>query len=159
MRKDEEKLLITGGIILLGYFGIIKPILTKVGIFKSAEERREETDKNKKLEQQINEVAKTQTPTKSAFEWQAIADQIYENLRYTALDDNKDNAAYQAARVKNDADFLQLWKSFGSRQEYAFGLPVGSKQNLQQFLLSNLSDSKIKELNNNYSRKNIKFRY
>jgi hypothetical protein len=159
MRKEDEKLLITGGVILLGYFGIVKPILTKVGIFKSAEERAEDRNRVELLESEIKETAKVETATKTKFEWQVIADQIYNDLKYSAIDDNKDDAAYQAARVKNNADFLLLWQAFGSRQEYLFGIPAGSKQNLQQFIRSNLSDKKIAELNNNYKRKNIKFQY
>ena len=49
---------------------------------------------------------KTQTPTKSKGEWQIIANQIYEDLRYSAIDDDKKDAQYQVSRVKNDADIL-----------------------------------------------------
>lgn len=46
MKKDNEKLLINAGIVLLAYFGVIKPILNKLGVTKSATDRLIE-DKNK----------------------------------------------------------------------------------------------------------------
>ena len=159
MTKEDKKLIIGGAVLILGYFGVIKPILTKIGIFKSAEEKLEDQRRADALDDAIKDATKTQRPTKSEFEISAIADQIYQDLKFTALDDNKDDATYQVARMKNDADFYLLWKAFGTRQEYAFGLPVGNKKNLQQFIRDNLSDKKIAEINNNYSRKGIKFRF
>ena len=159
MNKEDKKLAIAGGVLILAYFGIIRPVLTKIGIFKSAQEKLYESRKATALENEVKATAKTERPTKSEFEWNTIADQIYQDLKFSALDDNKDDATYQAARVKNNADFYMLWKGFGTRQEYAFGIPVGGKKNLQQFIRDNLSDSKIETLNSNYARKGIKFRY
>lgn len=159
MNKQNEKYIV-GGIILVGaYFAIIRPILTKVGIFKSREEKETEKRKEGQLEAQIKEVAKNETPTKSVQEWQIIADQIYNNLRYSAVSDNKADAGYQVARVKNNADFWQLYKLFGKRREYLFGIPSGGLMDLAQFIRSNLSASAIATINDNYRRKKIKFRF
>lgn len=38
MKKEDQRLLIYGAAFALGYFGIIRPILKKVGIVKSAED-------------------------------------------------------------------------------------------------------------------------
>ena len=84
---------------------------------------------------------------------------LYEDLRYTALDDNKADAGYQVSRVKNNADFKLLFKAFGKRQEYVFFVPSGSEKDLQQFIRSNLSESAIQIINSNYRRKNITFQF
>lgn len=159
MKKQDETLIIGAGILLLSYFGVIKPILTKLGIFKSAEEKAKEEKDKKLLEAQIKSDSKGQTPTKSENEWNVIANQIYEDLHYSALSDNKADAGYQVTRVKNDIDFWLLYKSFGVRQEYALSIPVGAEKDLPQFIRDNLSSSAISTINDNYRRKNIKFRY
>jgi hypothetical protein len=159
MDKQTEKILITGGVIALVYFGIINPILKKVGFKKTAEELATE-EKNKALiNKQVETSKKAVAPTKSDAEWKTIADQIYEDLRYSAISDKKDDAGYQVARVKNDTDFWLLFKYFAKRREYLFGIPSGSLMNLQQFIVSNLSKDAIAKINDNYRRKNIKFRF
>ena len=159
MDKQTEKLLITGGVIAVVYFGIVNPILKKTGLKKTAEELATE-EKNKALiNKQVENVLKVQKPTKTEAEWKIIADQIYEDLRYTALHDNKADAGYQVTRVKNDADFWLLFKQFKKRREYVLIFPSGDLMNLQQFIVSNLSKDAIAKINDNYKRKNIKFRF
>lgn len=152
--KNQKTILYVAGI-AAGYFLILKPILEKLGITKSVQEIKSEEN----ITSFIQSATKNQKPTKSKGEWQIIANQIYQDLRYTALDDNKNDAQYQVSRVKNDADVATLFETFGTRQEYAFGLPVGSKKDLQQFITSNLSTTQILAINNNYSKKGIKYRF
>ncbi len=159
MKQEQKTLLYVGGAVA-AYFFVLRPILTKLGVFKSAEEKATEERKQTQLQQQINQVAASgQKPTKSVQEWQVIADAIYNDLRYSAVSDNKADAGYQVARVKNDADFWQLYKLFGKRREYLFGIPSGGLMDLNQFISSNLSASAIATINDNYRRKNIKFRF
>jgi len=150
--KDKKNLYYIGGAII-AYFFVLKPIFEKLGITKT----KEEIDRDKAKEKFL--VNTGEKPTKSEGEWAIIADQIHEDLRYTALDDDKADAAYQTARVKNNADLKLLYKNFGKRQEYFFGVPSGSEKDLQQFLRSNLSDSQIQIINQNYRNKNISFQY
>ena len=152
--RDKKTILYIGGAIA-AYFLVLKPILEKLGLQKTIEEKKQEAN----VDEYISETLKTQTPTKSKGEWQIIANQIYEDLRYSAIDDDKKDAQYQVSRVKNDADIATLIQTFGLRQEYAFGLPVGSKKDLQQFIKSNLSTDQILAINLNYSRKGIKYRF
>ena len=132
--KDKKNIYYIGGAII-AYFFVLKPILEKLGITKTKEEidRKKEEIYRKKEKEKFLETT-TEKPTKSPGEWAIIADQIYEDLRYTALDDDKADAGYQAARVKNNADFKLLFKAFGKRQEYVFFLPSGSEKDLQQFI-------------------------
>lgn len=149
--KDKKTVYYIGGAVL-AYLFIIRPVLQKFGIIKT----KDQIIRDKEKEQFLNQEG---TPTKTPGEWAIIADQIYENLRYTALSDNKADAGYQVSRVKNSADFALLYKAFGKRREYAFGIPAGSEKDLAQFIRTNLSNSAIQIINNNYRLKGIKFQY
>jgi hypothetical protein len=150
--KDKKTIYYIGAGIL-AYIFVLKPVLQNLNIIKSKEEIDREKEKEKYLQ------SSNQVPTKSSGEWTIIADQIWEDLRYTALDDDKADAAYQVARVKNNADFQLLYKNFGKRREYFFGIPTGSEKDLQQFIRSNLSESQIQIVNSNYRKKNITFQF
>lgn len=155
MNEKNKKYIIWGAGAIAAYFLVLRPILTKLGLQKTQTQAQAEQAQSTYLQSQIS----TGLSTKSAGEWAIIADQIYEDLRYTILDDNKDDAAYQLQRVKNNADIANLIKYFGKRQEYMFGIPAGSDKDLQQFVRSNLSNSQIATVNNNYLRKGITYRF
>jgi hypothetical protein len=159
MDKETKNILIFGGAIALVYFGVLNPILKGLGLKKTSEEKETEQKNKELIQQQVKEVTQVEKPTKSVAEWKIIADQIYEDLKYSAVSDNKDDAGYQVARVKNNADFWILFQQFKKRREYLFGIPSGSLMNLQQFILSNLDREKVAKINDNYRRKNIKFRF
>jgi len=141
------------------YFLIVKPILVKLGIVKSAAELEQERINTGNIDTYISDAIRLQTPTKSVGEWTIIANRIYEALRYSGLSDDKDDAIYQLARAKNDADIATLYKSFGKRQEYLFGVPYAGLQDLVNFVKSNLDSDQINTVNDNYRRKGIKFRF
>ena len=141
------------------YFLIVKPILVKLGIVKSAAELEQERINTGNIDTYISDAIRLQTPTKSVGEWTIIANRIYEALRYSGLSDDKDDAIYQLARAKNDADIATLYKSFGKRQEYLFGVPYAGLQDLVSFVKSNLDSDQINTVNDNYRRKGIKFRF
>lgn len=155
MNEQNKKYLIYGASALAAYFLILRPILTKLGLQKTPTEIQADQAQAAYLQTEIGTGLATKTPG----EWSIIADQIYQNLRYTALDDNKNDAVYQLTRVKNGADLANLIKFFGKRQEYFFGIPAGSQMDLQQFVRSNLSSSQIAAVNDNYLRKAIKYRF
>lgn len=157
-KNTRTNILVFGGVIA-GYFLVVKPLLQKLGLQKTKEEKDAEQREREAVTQYVKTTLKKQNPTKTAGEWALIANTIYEDLRYSAIDDNKDDAGYQVARVKNDADVAVLIQQFGKRQEYFFGIPTGSPKTLPEFITSNLSQSKINAINDNYSRKNIKFRF
>lgn len=156
----QDKLIINLVLIGAGYFLIVRPLLEKLGITKSAEEIAKEQSEKANVEDQKKQLQKVGLKlTKSKAEWDAIANKIYADLRYSGIDDNKADAGYQVARVQNDLDMAYLIESFGKRQEYAFGIPYGEKQDLMQFITSNLSDAAINKINANYQSKKMKFRF
>ena len=157
--KHTQKLLLYTAIGGGAYFLILKPLLIKLGILKSALELEQDYSQKVNIDAYINNSIKTQTPTKSKGEWQIIADQIYNDLKFSGIADNKSDAGYQVARVQNDADIATLIQVFGMRQESFFGVNIGGLQNLPQFIIGNLDKSEISKINDNYARKNIKFRF
>lgn len=160
MKKSDNTLLIYAIGIGAGYFLVVKPLLEKLGILKSTEEvLKEKTEAANVTDQQRILQKSGLKLTKSKAEWDSIANQIYNDLKYSAIDDNKANAGYQVARVQNDLDMVYLIQSFGKRQEYYFGLPAGEKKSLASFITSNLSDAAIQKLNANYASKKMKFRF
>ena len=148
-------LYVGGGV--AAYFLLIKPLLQKLGIVKSKDEVEEEKKQDTSQTNYVNNASGNLT--KSQSEWQIIANTIYEDLRYSSLDDNKADAGYQVARVQTEKDLATLIKAFGFRQEYFFGLPAGGKKDLPAFIRSNLSKSAIDQINWNYRSKKIKFQY
>ena len=158
--QDNKKLLITAGIAVGAYLFVIKPILQKLGITKTAEEiAKEKSDAANISDVEKNLNARGIDISKSKAEWDQIADVIYNDLRFSAFDDDKEDAGYQVARVQNDADVIYLIKTFGKRQEYLFGLPIGSPKSLSEFITSNLSREKINIINSNYASKGMKFKF
>jgi hypothetical protein len=157
--KDTQKLILYAGVGVGAYFLILRPILIKLGIVKSPLEQLQEKSQKENIESYIDNSLKLQNPTKSKGEWQIIANQIYNDLKFSGIADNKSDAGYQVARVQNDADIALLIQVFGLRQESFFGINTGGLQNLPQFIIGNLSNSDIAKINDNYARKGIKFRF
>ena len=159
MKKDND-FLIKAAVIFAGYFIIIKPILNKLGITKSAEERQKEQQELEAQKDNFEDLQKKGLKlTKSVYEWNLIADAIYNAIgRYSGIDDNDADAGLQLTRVQNDLDMAQLIKSYGLRSDMVFGISLG-KKNLVDTVKNNLSASKIKAIENNYFRKKMKFRF
>lgn len=158
--QENKKLLTTAGIVLAAYIVVIRPLFQKLGIVKTdAEIQKEKSDAANIEEVEKNLNARGLDLTKSKAEWDQIADTIYNNLRFSTVADNKADAGYQVSRVKNDADMIYLIKTFGKRQEYLFGIPSGSPMGLSEFITSNLNRSNINLINDNYTRKGMKFKF
>jgi hypothetical protein len=144
----------------------IKSLLQKFGILNTdaqqeAQESEAETTRkvNQEIRQSLETVYKGQALSKPVAEWAQIADIIHNNLKRSALDDNYEDAGYQLARPKNDADIHKLIEVFGSREENYFGVIPAGRKTLPQFVTSNLSREKIAAINDNYRRKGIKYRW
>jgi hypothetical protein len=157
--KDTQKILLYAAGIGAGYYFVLRPLLIKFGLMRDPKLVRQDTEQQQNVDQYVDSSLKTQTPTKTLGEWQLIANQIYNNLKYASVSDNKAEAGYQIARVQNDADVAALIKTFGQRQEYYFGLPLYGLQDFVTFVTSNLDRTELDKINNNYYRKGIKFKF
>jgi hypothetical protein len=141
----------------IGIAAVIK-VLQSFGIFKSKEQKRQEKEKEEAIKKQKNKILSIQNPTKLPGEWAIIADQIWNDLSGSTLSDSKNDAVIQIKRVKNDADFILLNESFGKRQEWYLWIPMG-KKTFVPYVSSNLPRKKLDEINDNYNRKGIRFRF
>ena len=157
--KDTQRIITYVAVAGGAYILVLKPLLVKLGIVKSSAELMQEQSQQQNISDYVNQSLAKQSPTKSKGEWQLIADNIYNDLKFSGIADNKSDAGYQVARVQNDADIATLIQVFGLRQESFFGINTGGLQNLPQFIIGNLSKSAIATINNNYARKSIKFRF
>ena len=166
-KELDINLLIYAGLAVGGYFAITN-ILKNLGFIKSDEQKAAEALVNQGRQKFIDEVQKKpdpkQTskglPTKQEGLYAIMANQIYDYLKRSAIDDNK-KAAFEILYVKvlNDADIAKLIKYFGLRQEFAFGVPMGQPKDLNQFVTSNLSKKQIEALNQTYERYKMQFRF
>ena len=146
-----------GAVLAIVYFGIVRPVTNTLGLTKSADDKAEDNSRKEATQDIIDQILRTQQPTKTPGEWKLIADTIHRDLGTSSISDNKADAVYQVCRVQNDADVAWLLKQFGYRQEYFFGVPTGTK-NLISFLTSNLSDSQLNAIRWNHANKGIKLK-
>lgn len=157
--NPNQKILLYAVGIGAGYLLVVRPLLVKLGIVKSAAQIQQDIYQSGNVQDYIQNAITKQAPTKTKGEWQIIADQLYYDLKFAAPSDDKADAGYQISRVQNDADFALLYDTFGKRQEYYFGVPAGGLQDLVQMVTSNLDRSALNKINDNYQRKGIKFRF
>ena len=164
MKQQDQKLLIGLAAIAVGYFGVIRPILKKIGIQKSQEDiahqKELDAEKHQAVVKAQQQAASTGVrPTKSDAEWQTIADIIYEDLRYAFYADKQNDAIYQVCRVKNIADYWVLYRKFKKRRDYVLGIPQGELKDLPGYLAANLNRRQLDVINDNYRRKGINIRF
>lgn len=164
--NGEYDKLITGlAVIGIAYFGVLRPILTKLGIQKSEEERQQDQLQQNAIEATTKEVLNKQKPTIADAQLKFYADTIYQALRYSSANvfdigpkDDYEKAGLYLSTPKNEADVYRLIQLFGTREECYFGVLCYSRS-LPQMVQSNLSKEKIAAINDNYKRKGIKFRW
>lgn len=171
--SDNDKKLALNATLYIGgaygaYYFVIKPILEKLGLKQTEDEAAQAKLQKQGRDQFINDAltkpdpkqTKKGKPTRPEGQFAVWADQIYEYLKYTKLDDKKDLAFELLYKYfHNDADIALLTKYFGKRQEYGFGFPVGNPKNLSEFVTTNLSKDQINRLNNAYLKSRMKFRF
>lgn len=147
-------------VILLVFFkNLVATVSAWFGLDKVQKENKTEEDRQDTLDTNVQNQVISKPSTKVDAEWLLIANNIYNDLRYTSLDDNHKDAVYQLARVQNDTDVYKLIQQFGKRQEYAFGVPVGDLKDLPTMVISNLNLDELAVVNGNLTRKKIKFKY
>ena len=149
---------VVGGVAALFFVG--KKLYTIV--FPSAEAKR-----NAELSRNIDtEIAKLQKLMKATYPestYNTLANTIYNSMRFAVGDDY---AAVQDAlkKMKNDLDVVKLIKAFGSRQDYAFGIPVGDKMDLLTYVKKELGNEyfgltsyRVTNINKDWAAKKITY--
>ncbi len=116
-----------------------------------------EIDKKNQIDTVVgNEANQAGAATLSPAQISVMASQIYEALKYSALSDDKTVAMNELFKLRNNADWLKLVVAFGVQQEYYFGLPLGNKKNLIEFINSNMSNAMKAALNQYFAQQGIK---
>lgn len=157
-KAERNKALIIGGALIVGgitlYFGFDK-LLTVLGLQQSKNEKKQE----KEIDDSIDQGSQENKPASPDWYLSTSANAIYDDLRYSAVSDEKADAIRILKTMKNDGDILRVVQYFGKRQEYFFGIPVEGKKDLRQFVSSNLTIGEIQSINDNYKSKGMKFRF
>ena len=98
-------------------------------------------------------------------QYNAMANQIYEGMRY-CLGDDYASVEKTLMKMKNNLDVNYLVKAFGKRQGYCFGIPEGAERDLFTFVRSELgteygglSDSRLVNVNKDWSKKKISYKF
>jgi hypothetical protein len=159
-------LLLAGGAIFLvnkilkGAGSTLKDVGQGLTIFKTDEQVKSEQQSRAAIEKYVDEVQKTQKPSRPDGFWAQLAERIYRDTRYSSAGDNHEDARYCMTYCANDADFALLYKYYGRRQETWFGvLPDGDPKDLTMAISSNLNAAQKKSINTNYAQKGISIRF
>lgn len=146
MKQSDQKLLINAGIVVLAYFGIIKPILNKLGITKSATTRLIEAqenlpNQNNPFSPQFYKYAPAGTVLLKSSVSEALAKRIYDALGVFTDDEA---AIYSVFRsLKSQAQVSILSEKF--EQKYKVDLLEYLQRGYSQWnAASGLNDSEIK---------------
>jgi hypothetical protein len=127
----------------------------------------EEAKRNAELGRNINsEISNLQKFQKASYPdsvYDTLANTIYNSMRFAVGDDY---AAVQDSlkKMKNDLDVAKLIRAFGSRQDYAFGIPVGDKMDLLTYVKKELGNEyfgltsyRVSNINKDWAAKKIKY--
>jgi hypothetical protein len=151
-------LVVVGGAAALFFVG--KKLYTIV--FPSAEEKRN-AELGRNIDTEIARLQKSQKATFPESTYNTLANTIYNSMKF-AVGDDYGAVQDSLKKMKNDLDVAKLIKAFGSRQDYAFGIPVGGKMDLFTYVkkeLGNeyggLTDYRVKDINKDWAAKKITY--
>jgi hypothetical protein len=151
-------LVVVGGAAALFFVG--KKLYTIV--FPSAEEKRN-AELGRNIDTEISRLQKSQKATFPESTYNTLANTIYNSMKF-AVGDDYGAVQDSLKKMKNDLDVAKLIKAFGSRQDYAFGIPVGGKLDLFTYVkkeLGNewggLTDYRVKDINKDWAAKKITY--
>jgi hypothetical protein len=151
-------IVVVGGAAALFFVG--KKLYTIV--FPSAEEKRN-VELGRNIDSEIGKLQKSQKATFPESTYNTLANTIYNSMKF-AVGDDYGAVQDSLKKMKNDLDVAKLIKAFGSRQDYAFGRPVGGKMDLFTYVkkeLGNewggLTDYRVKDINKDWAAKKITY--
>jgi len=152
---------IVGGGLVLALVGI--RVYSALFPSEAQKKARELLDKvDQEIKQNENKGLK---PSFTESQYVSFANDIYEGMRY-AVGDNYGNVERILKMMQNNVDVAKLIKSFGVKQDYAFGIPTGSPKDLITFVNSELGDEygglsrrRVDSINKDWRNKGIKYQF
>jgi hypothetical protein len=150
--------IVVGGVAALFFVG--KKLYTIV--FPSAEAKRN-AELNRNIDSEIAKLQKFQMASFPDSTYNTLANTIYNSMRF-AVGDDYGAVQDSLKKMKNDLDVAKLIKAFGSRQDYAFGIPVGDKMDLFTYVKKELGNEyfgltsyRVTNINKDWASKKIKY--
>jgi hypothetical protein len=151
-------LVVVGGAAALFFVG--KKLYTIV--FPSAEEKRN-AELGRNIDTEIVKLQKSQKATFPESTYNTLANTIYNSMKF-AVGDDYGAVQDSLKKMKNDLDVAKLIKAFGSRQDYAFGIPVGGKMDLFTYVKKELGNEwggltayRVTDINKDWAAKKITY--
>lgn len=131
-------------------------------VFPSAEAKRN-AELNRNIDTEISRLQKTQKATFPDSSYNTMANTIYNSMRF-AVGDDYGAVQDTLKKMKNDLDVAKLIKAFGTRQDYAFGIPVGDKMDLLTYVKKELGNEyfgltsyRVTNINKDWAAKKISY--
>lgn len=153
-------LFIAGGI--LGY--IIYKKITGVKTTETGESAKETI---KSVETEVKEYTQKYKPSYPESSYPAIANAIYNSIRYSGLDDNYKDTFNELLKIKNPLDLAKVQKAYGARQRSKFGIPDGdpetlipsvSKELRSEIIKNPFGKTKYEQINDVWAKRGIQVR-
>lgn len=105
-----------------------------------------------------NDIAAGPVATMSDTEIAATANQIKEDLGYSAVSNDTTDAVLQLTKPRNTTDVLKLVKAYGKHIITFFGIPTGT-YTLEETVVRQMSDWQVKQVNEYYDAQGINFNF
>jgi hypothetical protein len=151
-------IVVVGGAAALFFVG--KKLYTIVFPSEAAK-RNAELGRN--INSEISNLQKIQVASYPDSVYDTLANTIYNSMRF-AVGDDYGAVQDSLKKMKNDLDVAKLIKAFGSRQDYAFGIPVGDKMDLLTYVKKELGNEwggltayRVTDINKDWAAKKIKY--
>lgn len=93
----------------------------------------------------------------SSAQAKSYAERIYEGMSYSWASDNYAKVVNTIQLLENANQVQQVHESFGTRQEYHFGIPAGKPVGMFNMMSRNLPDWAKKKVNNHLQKLNSGF--
>lgn len=149
--NPKTAFLVTGGVLLLGYFVLVRPIFKKLGIIKS-DSQLEQEHLSAVYTQEVGERA-----TYPLIKYKELADVIEDSLGSYISNDNEDSVYNVFQQLQNNRDIAELIRAFGMRSRSVMLIGTG-KKGLSAFINNAMNRREIDKINEILQSKNIQYR-
>lgn len=153
------------GVVVVG--GAVVLYLVGSRIYRSvfptdAEKKNRELSRN--IDREITDLRNQgKKPTYADSNYTTFANTIYNSMRF-AVGDDYATVESTMKKMQNDLDVAKLIQAFGTRQDYAFGIPTGNPMDLFTYVQKELGNDwggltnyRVKNINADWKKKGITY--
>lgn len=154
------------GVVAVG--GLVLVYMVGRQVWKLIKPKSEQEQSNKEIVQGAKDDIRTfeqqgQKQSFSNLQYDQFANTIYNGMRY-AVGDDYGTVEITMKKMKNNLDVAKLIQAFGSRQDYAFGIPVSGKLDLFTYVQKELGNDwggltnyRVRNINADWKKKGITY--